>query len=104
MNFVKPIEILLVEDNPGDILLAQVAFGRSRYAVNVQVATNGEEAIDFLYKKGRFARVATPDLILLDLNLPGKSGTEVLADLKGDEELKVIPVIILTTSQAEWDI
>ena len=101
---MKPIEILLVEDNPGDILLAEVAFGKRKFAVNMQVVTDGEEAIEFLYKKGRFAHAGTPDLILLDLNLPGKSGSEVLADLKKDDELKVIPVIILTTSQAEQDI
>jgi CheY-like chemotaxis protein len=101
---MKPISILLVEDNPGDVLLAQVAFGKSKFAVNMQVVTDGEEALDFLYKKGRFAESGTPDLILLDLNLPAKSGSEVLADLKNDEDLKVIPVIILTTSQAEWDI
>jgi two-component system response regulator len=101
---MKPINILLVEDNPGDVLLAQIAFEKSRFDVNVQVATDGEEALEFLFKKGRFASTNTPDLILLDLNLPAKSGSEVLADLKSDERLKVIPVIILTTSQAEWDI
>jgi two-component system response regulator len=101
---MKPINILLVEDNPGDVLLAQIAFEKSKFVVNVQVATDGEEALDYLYKKGKFAGSDTPDLILLDLNLPAKSGSEVLADLKSDEELKVIPVIILTTSQAEWDI
>jgi chemotaxis family two-component system response regulator Rcp1 len=101
---MNSINILLVEDNPGDVLLARIAFEKSRYEVNFHVATDGEEALDFLYKKGRFAGAGTPDLILLDLNLPAKSGAEVLADLKSDEELKVIPVIILTTSQAEWDI
>ncbi|HEV2478804.1 MAG TPA: response regulator [Puia sp.] len=101
---MSSINILLVEDNPGDILLARIAFEKSRFEINFQVATDGEEALDFLYKKGKFAGVETPDLILLDLNLPAKSGSEVLADLKSDEELKVIPVIILTTSQAQWDI
>jgi len=93
-----------VEDNPGDILLARVAFEKSKYSVNIDVAMDGEEALDFLYKRGMFAEASTPDLILLDLNLPAISGSEVLADIKNDEELRVIPVIILTTSQAEWDI
>lgn len=101
---MKSINILLVEDNPGDVLLARIAFEKSKFSVNVEVASDGQEALDYLYKKGRFSGSGTPDLILLDLNLPAKSGSEVLADLKSDEELKVIPVIILTTSQAEWDI
>jgi CheY-like chemotaxis protein len=101
---MKPISILLVEDNPGDVLLARVALEKSKFAVNVQVVTDGEEALDFLYKKGQFKEAERPDLVLLDLNLPAKSGWEVLADLKNDDELRVIPVIILTTSQAEWDI
>jgi len=101
---MKPINILLVEDNPGDIVLARVAFEKSKFSVNIDVAMDGEEALDFLYKRGRFTEAPTPDLILLDLNLPAISGSEVLADIKNDEELRVIPVIILTTSQAEWDI
>ena len=101
---MKPLNILLVEDNPGDVLLARIAFEKSKFVVDVQVATDGQEALDYLHKKGRFSDSKRPDLILLDLNLPAKSGSEVLADLKSDEELKVIPVIILTTSQAEWDI
>jgi chemotaxis family two-component system response regulator Rcp1 len=101
---MKPISILLVEDNPGDVLLARVAFEKSEFVVSVQVAIDGEEALDYLHRRGKFTHAGTPDLILLDLNLPAKSGTEVLADVKSDEELKVIPVIILTTSQAEWDI
>ena len=101
---MRPIKILLVEDNPGDALLAKVAFEKSRSAIEIQVAADGVEAIDFLYKKGSFAGAETPDLILLDLNLPGKSGIEILEDIKKDELLKVIPVIVLTTSQAKWDI
>jgi len=101
---MKPINVLLVEDNPGDILLAHVAFEKSKFPVNIAIAMDGEEALDFLYKKGKFAEASTPDLVLLDLNLPAKSGSEILADIKNDDELKVIPVIILTTSQAEWDI
>jgi two-component system response regulator len=101
---MKHINVLLVEDNPGDVLLARVAFEKSNFPVNMDVVMDGEEALDFLYKKGRFTGASTPDLILLDLNLPAKSGSEILADIKNDEDLKVIPVIILTTSQAEWDI
>jgi len=101
---MKPINVLLVEDNPGDVLLARVAFEKSKFSVNIEVAMDGQEALDFLYKKGKFMEASTPDLILLDLNLPAKSGSEVLADIKNDDELRVIPVIILTTSQAEWDI
>lgn len=101
---MKPISILLVEDNPGDVLLARVALEKSKFIVSVQVAMDGEEALDILHRRGKFTDAGIPDLILLDLNLPAKSGSEVLADVKSDEELKVIPVIILTTSQAEWDI
>ena len=101
---MKPIRILLVEDNPGDALLARVAFEKIQFTVDVDVVTDGEEALDFLFKKGKFADSLTPDLVLLDLNLPARSGTEVLAVIKNDKELRVIPVIILTTSQAEWDI
>ncbi|GGA85230.1 response regulator [Puia dinghuensis] len=101
---MRPIEILLVEDNPGDALLAKVAFENSRSPINMHFAVDGMEAIDFLSKKGRFSDAITPDLILLDLNLPKKSGIEVLIEIKADDQLKVIPVIILTTSDAEQDI
>ncbi len=101
---MNPIEILLVEDNPGDAYLAQIAFGESKLAVNIHLVTDGTDAIDFLYKKGKFVDAVTPNLILLDLNLPKKSGTEILAEIKEDHKLKVIPVIILTTSQARQDI
>jgi two-component system response regulator len=101
---MRSINILLVEDNPGDVVLARIAFEKSKFSVNVQVVTDGEEALEFLYKKGKHAGADTPDLILLDLNLPVKSGSEVLEELKSDTKLKVIPVIVLTTSQAEWDI
>jgi two-component system response regulator len=101
---MTPIEILLVEDNPGDAYLAQVAFEESKLAVNIHIVTDGIDAMDFLYKKGKFVNAVTPNLILLDLNLPKKSGTEVLAEIKEDHKLKVIPVIILTTSQARQDI
>lgn len=93
-----------MEDNPGDALLARVAFEKIQFSVDVEVVTDGEEALDFLFKKGKFTNSATPDLVLLDLNLPARSGTEVLAVIKNDDLLRIIPVIILTTSQAEWDI
>lgn len=101
---MKPITILLVEDNPGDVLLARVAFEKTQFPVNVEVVTDGDEALDYLYKQGKFAGAPTPELVLLDLNLPARSGSEVLAVIKNDDDLRVIPVIILTTSQAQWDI
>lgn len=101
---MKPIEILLVEDNPGDALLAKIAFENGKTPSNLHLAIDGVEAIDFLYKRGKFAGSVTPDLILLDLNLPRKDGIEVLNEIKAHDEFKVIPVIILTTSQAEQDI
>jgi two-component system, chemotaxis family, response regulator Rcp1 len=101
---MPPIEIRLIEDNPGDIRLALEAFKECKFNVSIQIATDGAEALDYMYKKGRFTDASTPDLILLDLNLPRKSGMEILAKLKEDDELRVIPVIILTTSQAEQDV
>lgn len=101
---MKPINILLVEDNPGDVLLARIALEKSKFSVHVNVAMDGEEALEYLYRRGAFKDAEKPDLVLLDLNLPAKSGAEVLEELKNDEDLKVIPVIILTTSSAEWDI
>lgn len=101
---VKPIEILLVEDSPGDVLIAREALSEAKLLNDIHVAEDGVEAMDFLHKRGKFAAAPTPDLILLDLNLPRKSGREVLAEIKTDENLKFIPVIILTTSSAEEDI
>jgi CheY-like chemotaxis protein len=100
----KPIEILLVEDSPGDVLIAREALSEAKLLNDIHVAEDGVEAMDFLHKRGKFAAAPTPDLILLDLNLPRKSGREVLAEIKTDENLKFIPVIILTTSSAEEDI
>lgn len=98
------IDILLVEDNPGDVRLTQEAFKDGMLRNNLHVAMDGEQAMDFLYRRGQFPDVPRPDLILLDLNLPKMNGREVLAAIKQDESLKRIPVVVLTTSQDEADI
>lgn len=100
----QPIEILLVEDDPGDVLMTQEAFTDYKIANRLTVLSNGEDAIAYLRKQGRFSGVATPDLVLLDLNLPRRDGREVLLDIKGDPHLRRIPVVILTTSEAEEDV
>jgi CheY-like chemotaxis protein len=99
-----PIEILLVEDNPGDVRLTREALRDAKVRNNVSVAQDGAEAMAFLRNEGSHSRAPRPDLIFLDLNLPKRSGREVLEDIKGDDRLKHIPVVILTTSQAERDI
>jgi CheY-like chemotaxis protein len=99
-----PIQILLVEDSPGDVRLTQEVLRDARIANDLYVVGDGEQAMAFLRQEGEFARRPRPDLVLLDLNLPRKDGREVLADLSGDPELKAIPVIVLTTSEAEEDI
>jgi CheY-like chemotaxis protein len=101
---VHPIEILLVEDNPGDARLALEVFQDAKVRNTLHLVDNGQEAMDFLRKEGKHARVQRPDLILLDLNLPGKDGREVLAEIKGDPDLKRIPVVILTVSKDEEDV
>ncbi|UYN89848.1 MAG: response regulator [Anaerolineales bacterium] len=98
------IDILLVEDNPGDVRLTQEAFKDGMLRNNLHVAMDGEQAMDFLYRRGQFPDAPRPDLILLDLNLPKMNGREVLAAIKQDESLKRIPVVVLTTSQDEADI
>ena len=100
----KAIEILLVEDNPGDVRLTIEAFKEGQISNNLHVVKDGVEAMAFLRREGSYAAVVCPDLILLDLNLPKKAGSEVLAEIKADEELKRIPVVILTTSNADEDI
>ena len=97
-------EILLVEDNPGDVLLTREAFQEGRLAHHLSVVEDGEEAIRFLRQEGKHASAPRPDLILLDLNLPKKDGRELLAEVKGDPVLRHIPVIVLTTSDAEQDV
>lgn len=100
----RPIEILLVEDNPGDVRLTREAFQDAKIRNNIHVAVNGIEAMDYLHRAGAYADAARPDVILLDLNLPLKDGREVLAEIKQDPSLQRIPVVILSTSQAEQDI
>ncbi len=100
----KPIDILLVEDNPGDVRLTKEALKENKISNNLYEVIDGVEALDFLYKRGKYAKKPRPDIILLDLNLPRKDGREVLAEIKNDESLKRIPVVILTTSRAEEDI
>ena len=100
----QPIDILLVEDNAGDVRLTQEVLKDSKVRNNLIVASNGEEALACLRNQGKYKGTARPDLILLDLNLPIKDGREVLAQIKADPDLKRIPVVILTTSKAEEDI
>ena len=99
-----PVEILLVEDNPGDVRLTREAWKEGKLRNNLHVAEDGVEALAFLRQQGRHGGAVRPDLILLDLNLPRKDGREVLAEIKQDPNLKHIPVVILTTSKAEQDI
>ena len=103
-NQVKPVEILLVEDSPADVLMTREAFDQAKMINTIHVVEDGEQAILFLRKAGAYASSPRPDLILLDLNLPRKNGREVLAEIKADESLRTIPVAILTTSNAEKDV
>ena len=98
------IEILLVEDNPGDVTLTIEALKDVKFHNRLSVVEDGMDAMAFLRKEGKYADAPRPDLILLDLNLPRKNGREVLAEIKSDENLKVIPVVILTTSAADQDV
>lgn len=104
MDEARPIEILLVEDNPGDVRLTQEALKESRILNNLYFAKDGVEALAFLNREGAFQGAPKPDLILLDLNLPRKDGRELLAEIKQSSMLKRIPVVVLTTSEAEQDI
>jgi len=101
---LRAIDILLVEDNPGDVDLAREALGMGKLHNTLHVVQDGMAAMEFLRKKGKFAASPRPDLIILDLNLPKKDGRQVLAEVKEDESLKRIPVVILTTSSAEEDV
>lgn len=100
----KPIEILMVEDNPGDVRLTREALKHGKVSNTMHVVEDGVAALDFLYRRGAYGKAPRPDLILLDLNLPKKNGREVLQEIKQDTHLKTIPVVILTTSQAEEDV
>ena len=101
---LRPVEILLVEDNPGDVPLTKEALKEGKLANNLNVVGDGVEALAYLRKKRKFKDRPTPDLILLDLNLPKKDGRELLAEIKEDQHFKHIPVVVLTTSKAEADI
>ncbi len=100
----RPVEILLVEDNPGDVRLTLEAFQEAKVCNKVHTVCDGVEAMAFLRQEGKYAQSPCPDIILLDLNLPKKDGREVLAEIKCDENMKRIPVVVLTTSKSEEDI
>jgi CheY-like chemotaxis protein len=100
----RPVEILLVEDNPGDVRLTLEAFREGKIHNHLSVVSDGVEALAFLHREGRYAHAPRPDLILLDLNLPKKDGRDVLAEIMEEESLKRIPIVVLTTSNAEKDI
>jgi CheY-like chemotaxis protein len=104
LSAARPIEILLVEDSPADVRLTVEALRDAKVRNHLHVVGDGEEALEFLRGHGRHASAVRPDLILLDLNLPRKSGREVLEEVKNDPELRRIPVVVITTSQAEEDI
>lgn len=101
---LKPAEILLVEDNPADVRLTMEVLKDVKLCNNISVVNDGVQALDFLYRRGEYGSAARPDIILLDLNLPRLDGREVLERIKGDDSLKQIPVVVLTTSSAEQDI
>ena len=103
-NLLHPIEILLVEDSPSDVRLTQEALREEKIHNNLSVVNDGVEAMAFLRREGKYTQAPRPGLILLDLNLPRKDGREVLAEIKNDEKLKAIPVVVLTISEAESDI
>ena len=104
MNLVRPIDILLVEDNPADVRLTREALREAKVLNSLHIVEDGMKALDFLRKRSPYASCPSPDLILLDLNLPKKDGREVLAEIKQDESWRRIPVVVLTTSRAEEDI
>jgi CheY-like chemotaxis protein len=101
---LTPIEVLLVEDDPGDVLMTQEALADHKVRNRLSVVSDGEEALAYLRREGQFADAVRPDLVLLDLNLPRRDGREVLAEIKSDQKLRQIPVVVLTTSQADEDI
>jgi CheY-like chemotaxis protein len=100
----RPAEILLVEDNPGDVRLTKEALRDGKLTTRLSVVNDGVEALAFLHREGQYANAPRPDMILLDLNLPLKDGREVLAEIKADPDLRPIPVVIITSSEAEQDI
>jgi two-component system response regulator len=104
MSKNKPISILMVEDNPTDVMITREALEHAKVLNTLNVVEDGMEALDFLHRRGKYAKAPQPDLILLYLNMPRKNGQEVLAEIKSDEKLKHIPVVVLTTSKAEEDV
>lgn len=100
----QPIEVLLVEDDPGDVLMIREAFAENKLRNHLTVASDGEQASDMLHRRGDYSQAPRPDIVLLDLNLPRKDGRELLTEIKADADLRTIPVVILTTSAAEEDI
>ena len=104
MPNAKLIDVLLVEDDPGDVLMTREAFEENKVANRLAVVSDGAAAMQYLRKEGEYADVPTPDMVLLDLNLPKMDGREVLAAMKADAELRRIPVVVLTTSEAEEDV
>lgn len=100
----QPIEVLLVEDDPGDVLLIKEAFEFNKVHNNLNVVSDGEQALAYLRRQGPHTEALRPDLVLLDLNLPRKDGREVLAEVKQDPDLRTIPIVVLTTSEAEEDV
>jgi CheY-like chemotaxis protein len=103
-QILEPIDVLLVEDDPGDTLMIREAFEDNKVRNTLACVTDGVEAMQYLRREGEYADAPRPDLVLLDLNLPRKDGREVLAEIKGDDGLSTIPVVVLTTSQAEEDV
>ncbi len=99
----RPVEILLIEDNPVDIRMTQEAFKDYRVANNLHYVTDGQAGLDFIYKRGEYKDAPRPDLIILDLNLPKKDGREILDEVKADPKLRAIPIVILTTSELDED-
>jgi CheY-like chemotaxis protein len=104
MENLAVVDVLLVEDDPGDVVLIKEAFEYNKVHNALHVVSDGEEALEFLYRRGRYEGAPRPDLVLLDLNLPRKDGREVLEEVKADRDLRTIPVVVLTTSEAEEDI
>jgi two-component system response regulator len=104
MNKNKPITILMAEDNATDVMITKEALVHAKLLNTLHVVSDGIEAMDFLHRRGKYPKAPRPDLILLDLNMPRKNGQEVLAEIKADDKLKFIPVVILTTSKAEEDV
>jgi CheY-like chemotaxis protein len=103
-ELVRPIEVLLVEDDEGDVLMTREALEEGKVRTHLTVVGDGVEAIDYLRRAGRYAEAVRPDIVLLDLNLPKRNGRQVLADIKADPDLRRIPVVVLTTSEAEDDV